>query len=110
MSFDTAAAVLQGGLGKTTIAQNIAHRAIPVGRSVLFVTTAQCCSTSVRRSPHAHWAPPALLRSWSAGQGVHRRSRSSRPLRTHRRGDHRSRPRRRLIERVLAAVARGGCW
>jgi DNA replication protein DnaC len=33
--------VAPGGLGKTMIAQNIAHRAILAGRSVLFVTAAQ---------------------------------------------------------------------
>jgi len=33
--------VAPGGLGKTMIAQNIAHRAILAGRGVLFVTTAQ---------------------------------------------------------------------
>lgn len=33
--------VAPGGLGKTTIAQNLAHNAILAGRSVLFVTAAQ---------------------------------------------------------------------
>jgi DNA replication protein DnaC len=33
--------VASGGLGKTTIAQNLAHNAILAGRSVLFVTAAQ---------------------------------------------------------------------
>jgi DNA replication protein DnaC len=33
--------VAQGGLGKTMIAQNIAHRAILAGRSVLFLSAAQ---------------------------------------------------------------------
>ena len=33
--------VAPGGLGKTTIAQNIAHRAILAGRTVLFLTAAQ---------------------------------------------------------------------
>ncbi len=33
--------VAPGGLGKTMIAQNLAHRAILAGRSVLFLTTAQ---------------------------------------------------------------------
>ena len=33
--------VAPGGLGKTMIAQNIAHRAVLAGRSVLFLSAAQ---------------------------------------------------------------------
>jgi DNA replication protein DnaC len=43
----------QSGLGKTMIAQNIAHAAILGGHSVLFVSAATSCSTSQARSRRA---------------------------------------------------------
>jgi hypothetical protein len=48
--------VAPGGLGKTMIAQNIAHRAVLAGRSVLFLSASpppSSFSTSAPRSPRA---------------------------------------------------------
>jgi DNA replication protein DnaC len=46
--------VAPGGLGKTMIAQNIAHRAILAGRSVLFLTAAQLLlDLAAQESPRA---------------------------------------------------------
>ena len=43
------------GLGKTMIAQNIAHAAVLAGHHVLFKTRPRCSSISALRNPPAAW-------------------------------------------------------
>src|ERR1700722_16974755 len=59
--------VAPGGLGKTMIAQSIAHRAVLAGRSVLFLSA--CPATARPRGPRVHARPraatPLLRKDWA---------------------------------------------